>query len=529
MRGLLPPAVLSQEVQAERVMTNLRNMEVTVQKVTYLMSLQERNERLFYFVMEHNIEELLPLLQYPAIGKYCLKYSLMFRSLPRGLFLSLADKGHIATIIKNWPERRVKAISLTDGESVGTLGDVGVQAIGIPISRLALFTALGGIDPSVCLPVTIDNGTDNENLLSDPIYVGVGHRRIKGEAYFELVDEFITAVRRRFGTSVIIDIDGTSWETQNKLLSTYRSTFPVYSDAHFGLPTLALAAIYAAQAATGMSLSDHRYVLVGESPVLTTVAELLEEAIQRESRIGTVLEARKSIYLVDSKGLIVRNRPDAEHLEDHKLPYIQDGPEYSEDLLGVIEAVKPSVLIGLSDGPPPFAFSENVLRAMSKHTKRPIILPMSLHDAQGTEGRGEVSAVDAYSWTDGRCFFADRHTNGPLTLRDGRTVSLTALNTGYVFPGVSLGALVSRVTRLREEMFVEVAKTLARLVPHEAIEDKGALLPAMDHARDIAAHVAATMSQKAYAAGVATELPKPHDLLETAYAWMYDAAYKRYR
>jgi malate dehydrogenase (oxaloacetate-decarboxylating)(NADP+) len=528
LRGLLPPAVLSQEVQAERVMTNLRNMEVTVQKVTYLMSLQERNERLFYFVMEHNIEELLPLLQYPAIGKYCLKYSLMFRSLPRGLFLSLADKGHIATIIKNWPERRVKAISLTDGESLGTLGDVGVQAIGIPISRLALFTALGGIDPSVCLPVTIDNGTDNENLLSDPIYVGVGHRRIKGEVYFELVDEFLTAVRRRFGTSVLIDIDGTSWETQNKLLSTYRSTFPVYTDSHFGLPTLALAAIYAAQSATGLSLSDHRFVLVGESPVLTTVAELLEEAIQRESRVGTVLEARKSIYLVDSKGLIVRNRADAEHLEDHKLPYIQDGPEYSKDLLGVVKSVKPSVLIGLSDGPPPFAFSENVIRAMAEHTQRPIILPMSLHDAQGTEGHGEVSALDAYSWTNGRCFFADRHTNGPVVLGDGRIVSLTALNTGYVFPGVSLGALVSRVTRLREEMFVEVAKTLARLVPDEA-RDNGALLPAMNHARDIAAHVAATMSQKAYAAGVATELPKPHDLLQTAYGWMYDASYKRYR
>jgi malate dehydrogenase (oxaloacetate-decarboxylating)(NADP+) len=530
LRGLLPPAVLSQEIQAERVILNIRNMPGNIQKVTYLLSLQERNEQLFYHVLQHHVEELSQLLQYPAIGEYCREYSLMFRSLPRGLYLSLEDKGHVSTIIKNWPERRVKAICLTDGEVVGTLGDLGVQAIAAPISRLALFVALGGVDPSTCLPVTIDNGTDREELLSDPLYVGVHHRRVRDDAYFELLEEFFLAVRRRFGASVLIDLEGMSWVNQTKILSTYRGTFPVYSDTHYGLPTLALAAIMAAQPATKLPLGANRFLLVGESAALCTVAELIEDAIQRDSRGGTVLEARQAIHLVDSKGLVVRSRADAEDLEDHKLPYIQDmNAAECPDLLSAIKQVKPTVLIGLSDGTPPHAFTKEILEAMAENCERPVILPMSLHTADGAEGGGEVSAIDAYTWTKGTCFFADRHTTGEITVPGMQGKALvTALNTAHIFPGVGLGALMSRSTRLREEMFVEVAKTLSRLVSEEEVH-RGALMPPITHARDVAAHVAATLAHKAYQAGVASELPKPHDMLEKAYHWMYDPKYKRYK
>ena len=528
LRGLLPPAVLSQEIQAERVILNIRNMPDNIQKVTYLLSLQERNERLFFHVLQHHVEELSPLLQYPAIGEYCREYSLMFRSLPRGLYLSLEDKGHVSTIIKNWPERRVKAICLTDGEAVGTLGDLGVQAIAAPISRLALFTALGGVDPSTCLPVTIDNGTDREELLSDPLYVGVHHRRVHGDAYFELLEEFFTAVRQRFGASVLIDLEGMRWSNQTKLLNTYRGTFPVYSDTHYGLPTLALAAVMAAQPATKLPLAANRFLLVGESAALCTVAELIEDAIQRDSRGGTVLEARQAIHLVDTKGLVVRSRADAEDLEDHKLPYIQDIAE-CPDLLSAIRHIKPTVLIGLSDGAPPHAFTKEILEAMAENCERPIILPMSLHDASGKEGAGEVSAIDAYTWTKGKCFFADRHTTGEITVPGMPEKALvTSLNSAHLFPGVGLGTLMSRSTRLREEMFVEVAKTLSRLVSEEEVH-RGALMPPLSHARDVAAHVAATLAHKAYQAGVASELPKPHDMLEKAYHWMYDPKYKRYK
>ena len=526
LRGLLPPAVLSQDVQAERVLLNIRQMKTTVRKVTYLMSLQERNERLFYYVLQHNIEELLPLLDFPAIGEYCRKYSLMFRSLPRGLFISMEDKGHVFSILKNWPERRVKAICLSDGEQVGTFGDLGVQAIGRPISRLAQYVTLGGVDPSTCLPVTFDNGTDNERLFEDPIYAGSKHRRIRGDDYFELIDEFLTAVRRRFGSSVMVEFQDMAFDTQSRLISEYRGTFPVYSDAQFGLPILALTSVLASQRRTGLKLSDQRFILVGESPVLTAIAELLEEAIQRESRMGTVLEVRKAIHLLDSKGLLVRSREDAGELEDHKLPYIEDSPP-CPDLISAVKQIKPTVIIGLSTHTPPFGFTKEVLEAACEGTEHPLILPMSLHDMNGNPGGCEVTAENAYEWTKGACFFADRHTGGSFKIGDSvKTPSI--LNTLHVFPGIALGTTMSRSTRLRDEMFVKVAKTLSNLIADEAL-DRGALLPPVGAARDVAAHVAAALAKKAYQIEVATELPKPPDLLGHMYTSMYYPGYKRYR
>ncbi|EFN58521.1 hypothetical protein CHLNCDRAFT_140591 [Chlorella variabilis] len=527
LRGLLPPAVLSQEVQAERVMTNIRSKGTEVDKHTYLMSLQERNERLFYYVLSEHIEELLPLMSQPTIGKYCQGYSLMFRSLPRAMYLGLEDKGSIFSILKNWPERRVKAICLTDGQRMGNLGDLGVQAIGVPISRLALYTACGGIVPSACLPITLDVGTDNESLLQDPIYVGGKHRRVRGEAYFELVDELLTAVRRRYGTSVMIDCAGMDFETQTKLINTYRGTFPMYSDSVFGLPTAVLATVYAALPATGGSLADQRFMLVGESPRLTAIAELLEEAVQREQGRGTVLEARKNIFVVDKQGLVVRDRWDAEQLEDHKLPYAQERPAI-DSLLDAVKQIQPTVLIGLSDKEPPHAFTKEVCEAMAAGTERPIILPLSRISAAGQLEASEVTAADALAWTRGRALFADKLTSGPVEVPGGETRQLRAIDTTYIFPGLALGLMMSRSTRVREDMVIEAAKALARDVS-DADRAAGSLMPPVPALRDVAARVAAAVSHKAYNAGVATELPRPHDLLDKALGWMYNPRYRRYR
>lgn len=527
LRGLLPPAVLSQEVQAERVMTNIRSKVKPVDKHTYLMSLQERNERLFYYVLSEHIEELLPIMTQPTIGQYCQGYSLMFRSLPRAMYLSLEDKGSIFSILKNWPERRVKAICLTDGQRVGNLGDLGVQAIGVPISRLALYTACGGVVPSACLPITIDAGTDNESLLQDPIYVGGKHRRVKGDAYLELVDEFLTAVRRRFGTSVLIDCAGMDYELQTKLINTYRGTFPMYSDSAFGMPTAVLAAIYAALPLTKHPLKDHKFMLVGESPRLTAVAELLEEAMQREHGRGTVLEARKNIFLVDAQGLVVRDRFDAEELEDHKLPYAQERPE-CPSLAEAVRQIQPTVLIGLSDEVPPHAFSHEVCEALVAGCERPLILPLSRLGPDGTPERSEVSAADAMAWTKGAALFADKLTNGEVPVPGGAPRLMRAIDTTYVFPGLALGLMVSRSTRVREDMLIEAAKALAREVS-DADRQAGALMPPVASMRDVAAHVAGAIANKAYNSGVATELPRPHDLLDKAYGWMYNPRYRRYR
>ncbi|PSC71621.1 NADP-dependent malic enzyme [Micractinium conductrix] len=528
LRGLLPPAVLSQGVQAERVMTNIRSKENPIDRHTYLMSLKERNERLFYYVLSEHIEELLPIMTQPTIGQYCQGYSLMFRSLPRAMYLSLEDKGSIFSILKNWPERRVKAICLTDGERVGNLGDLGVQAIGVPISRLALYTACGGVVPSACLPITIDVGTDNEELLQDPIYVGTKHRRVRGDAYYELVDELLTAVRRRYGTSVMVDCAGMDYHTQTKMISTYRGTFPMYSDSAFGLPTAVLAAIYAAlPAMKSAGLKDQRFMLVGESPRLTAIAELLEEAIQREHGRGTVLEARKNIFLVDKEGLVVRDRFDAEHLEDHKLPYTQERPPCAS-FAEAVRQIKPTVLIGLSDEVPPHAFDREVCEALAAGAERPLILPLSRLSPAGQAEASEVSAADALAWTQGRAQFGDRLTTGSVALPNGEHRTLRAIDTAYVFPGLALGLMMSRSTRVREDMFLEAAKALARLTPEDDAA-AGALVPTVTALRDIAAHVSAAVAQRAYTSGVATELPKPHDLLDKSYSWMYNPKYRRYR
>ncbi|KAI3436725.1 hypothetical protein D9Q98_006140 [Chlorella vulgaris] len=527
LRGLLPPAVLSQEVQAERVMTNIRDKATEVDKHTYLMSLQERNERLFYYVLSEHIEELLPLMSGPTIGEYCQGYSLMFRSLPRAMYLGLEDKGSVFSILKNWPERRVKAICLTDGQRVGNLGDLGVQAIGMPISRLALYTACGGVVPSSCLPITLDVGTDNDSLLQDPIYVGTKHRRVHGDAYFDLVEELLTAVKRRYGSSVMIDVAGLGFDTQTKLINTYRGSFPMYSDSVFGLPTAVLAAVYAALPAAGGSLATQRFMLVGESPRLTAIAELLEEAMQREQGRGTVLEARKNIYIVDKEGLVVRDRWDAEHLDDHKLPYAQERPA-ATTLLDAVQQVKPTVLIGLSDSAPPHAFTKEVCEALAAGVERPVILPLSRMSPSGEVEQSEVAAADALSWTHGRALFADRLTTGPVALPSGETRSVRAVDTAFVFPGLALGVMMSRCTRVREDMVIEAAKAVARDVSDEDRQG-GALLPQVAAMRDVAAHVAAAVAHKAYNAGVATELPRPHDLLDKALSWMYNPRYRRYR
>lgn len=525
LRGLLPPATLSQQVQAERVMLNLSAMDSAISKHTYLMSLQERNERLFYYVIQSNIDALLPLLQYRTTSIYCQKYSLMFRSLPRGLFLSLEDKGHVAAILKNWPERRVKAICLTDGERVGTVGDLGVQAIGVPMSRLALYTAAGGLDPSSCLPVVIDVGTDTEALLQDPIYCGSRHRRIRGDAYYELVDEFFTAVHHRYGTSVLVHLEDMAFDTEHKLVNAYRGTFPVYSDAHFGLATTVLAGIYAA--INDGQLAEQRIVLFGESPTLTMIAELLEEAVQQESRKRTILEARNNIYLVDSRGLVERERSDADSLADHKLPYIKDDPP-SPDLLSTVKAVKPTILIAMSDDPPPYSITEEVCREMVNNCDQPIIIPLSRRAPDGSPG-AELSALEAYAWTDGKCWFADRHVTGQeIVLPSGQTKCPREVNTVNIFPGIGMSTLMSRSTKLREDMLVEAAKSLARLVS-ESDKAQGALYPPTATVRDTAMHVAAGVAAKAYHVGVATELPRPHDLVERAYSWMYKPEYRKYR
>jgi malate dehydrogenase (oxaloacetate-decarboxylating)(NADP+) len=345
---------------------------------------------------------------------------------------------------------------------------------------------------------------------ADPIYVGERHRRVGGEPFEELVEELLRAVRARFGPSVLVDLQHMAWETSSRLLATYRGEFPMYSDGHHGLPALALAAVLAAGAGP---LAAHRFVLVGDGPGVAAVAEVLEEAAQREARGGTVLEARGAIHLVDRAGLATRARADAGELADHQLPYIQDAPA-CPDLAAAVAHVKPTVIIGVSDGAPPFAFSQEVCAAAAAGAERPVMLALSLRGAGGAEGGAEGAAADVARWTGGAARFASRAEAGPLL--------------DVLAAGVALGTLMSRSTRLPEVMFVEAARAVARCV---SAEDRaaGRLLPRAADGRDVAAAVAAAVAERAYASGVATELPKPHALAALAERYMYDPTYRRYK
>ncbi|KAL6766187.1 MME6 [Auxenochlorella protothecoides x Auxenochlorella symbiontica] len=527
LRGLLPAAVLGQDIQAERVVVNIRAQRSDVDRLAYLLALAERNERLFHHVLRGHLAELLPVLQHPTTARYCERFSLMFRSLPRGLFVSLEDAGSVTRLLQNWPMRRVKLVSLTDGSALGAGGDWGVQSIGSPLSRLALMTAVGGVHPSRCLPLVLDLGTDNARLLADPLYVGLRAPRARGEAARALRDELLAGVRRRFGASVLVDAADVDHATAQELVVAHRASLPVYADAVHGVPAAVLAGLYAALPAAGGALSAHRFMLVGDGPDLVAVAELLEEAVQREHRSGTVWEARKRIWLVDAGGLLVRDRPDADAVEDHRLPYVQEEGAAAPSLLDAVRAVRPTVLIGLSAGTPAWAFTQDVLREMAAHCDRPVVMPLSRADADGIAGFGEVSAADAHAWTGGRALFADALTNRSLEVEGVGGREARAANPVYIYPGLCQGVIMSRSTRLREDMLIAAARAVAEAVTDED-RALGALYPPLTALQDTAASVAAAVAAVAYHAGVASELPQPSDLLAKAYAVMHDPTYRQY-
>lgn len=522
LRGLLPPVTLSQEVQLERTMLNIRSKDSDLEKYIYLQGLQERNERLFYRVLCENFDELMQVVSSPVVRENCKKYGLMFKSVPRALFITLEDRGRVFRILKNWPERNVRLIVVSDGERTGTAGDLGVQAVGVPINKLSLYSACAGINPAVCLPVVIDTGTDNEELLKSPFYVGIRHRRVRGDPYYELLDEFLTAVRRRYGNTALLQFEDMTFENASKLLNMYRTEFPCFSDDMSGQAAVVLAAVLAALPKTGGRLGDHTYIFSGEGGTISCIAELFATAIAAQAH-QTVLDARRRIWLVDSKGLVTRQRGDSSTLEGYKLPFCHSGPE-APDLATAVKLLKPTVLVGFDTSlhSPPFQFDQQVCESLAGACKHPIILPLSSE-------KPEVTAADAYAWTEGRCFVATGDIrSGPVTLPSGRQHEPSQAISHYIFPGVGLGTLVSECTKLRDEQFIAAAEAVARMVGEEELS-RGALLPSLKHMREVAVNVAKAVAQKAYEGGYATALPKPHNLYDTARHSMYTPQYRRYR
>ncbi len=506
LRGFLPAAVMSMQAQVERVLTNLRALPSDLEKYIALNSLHDRNEALFFRIVCDHIDEVQPLIYTPTVGLACQKYGLIFQR-PRGLFISAGDRGRIAEILDNWPYR-TKLIVVTDGERILGLGDLGANGMGIPVGKLSLYSACAGIHPENCLPVMLDVGTNNEDLLNDPYYIGLRQRRTTGAAYDEFVDEFVTAARAAF-PGVLIQFEDFANHSAFRLLHKYRDDACVFNDDIQGTAAVALAGLFSALRINGGKLREQRVLFLGAGEAATGIADLIVSAMVAEGL--SEAEAVKRNWLVDSKGLVVKGRAG---LGGHKLRYAHDQAPIG-DFLTAINTLKPTAIIGVAavGG----AFTPEVLQTMARLNDRPIIFALS-----NPTSKAECSAEQAYRHTQGRALFACGSPYDPVKL-DGKTFVPRQGNNSYIFPGVGLGVIASGAKLVTDEMFMAAAHTLAQCVT-EADLAQGSLYPALPRIREVSAQIGAAIADVAYQRGLASG-PPPNDLIGYVQSQMYDPHY----
>jgi len=514
VRGLLPPAIFTQELQEKRLMHNLRQYDVPLHKYIALMDLQERNERLFYKILIENVEELLPVVYTPTVGEACQKYGSIYRR-PQGLYISLKEKGKILEVLKNWPEKTIQVIVVTDGERILGLGDLGCQGMGIPVGKLSLYTALGGVRPSSCLPITIDVGTNNEKLLNDEFYIGLRQKRATGKEYAELLEEFMHAVKQNYGEKVLVQFEDFANHNAFELLDKYSSSHLVFNDDIQGTASVVLAGLLASLKLIGGTLADHTFLFLGAGEAGTGIAELIALEISKQTK-APVEETRKKIWLVDSKGLIVSSRQQS--LQHFKKPWAHEH-EPVKDLLNAVKAIKPTVLIGTSGVGK--TFTKEVVEAMASLNEKPLIFALSNPTSQS-----ECTAEEAYTWSKGKAIFASGSPFDPVEY-EGKVFVPGQGNNAYIFPGFGLGLIMSGAIRVRDEMLLAASEALASQVSQENY-DKGLIYPPFTNIRKISANIAASVAAKTYELGLASHLPRPKDLVKYAESCMYSPGYRSY-
>jgi malate dehydrogenase (oxaloacetate-decarboxylating)(NADP+) len=484
----------------------LRSLPGDLEKYVALNSLHDRNEALFFRVVCDHIDEIQPLIYTPTVGLACQKFGMIFQR-PRGLFISCNDRGRIAEILSNWPYR-TKLIVVTDGERILGLGDLGANGMGIPVGKLSLYTACAGVHPEQCLPVTLDVGTNNEEFLNDPYYIGLRQKRVTGAAYDAFVDEFMTAARAAF-PGVLIQFEDFANHSAFRLLHKYRDDAFVFNDDIQGTAAVALAGLFSALRITRGKLSDQTILFLGAGEAATGIADLVVSAMMAEGMPES--DAVRRNWLVDSKGLVVKGRA---ALSGHKLRYAHEQAHIG-DFLTAIQTLKPTVIIGVAavGG----AFTPEVLRTMAKLNEQPIVFALS-----NPTSKAECSAEEAYRHTGGRALFACGSPFDPVQL-NGRTFVPRQGNNSYIFPGVGLGAIASGSRLVTDEMFMAAAHTLASSVS-EADLRQGSLYPSLPRIREVSAQIGAAVADVAYQRGLAAG-PPPNDTIGFIQSQMYDPHY----
>jgi malate dehydrogenase (oxaloacetate-decarboxylating)(NADP+) len=508
LAGWLPPRVETIAEQAARVLEALRGKPSALERYLHLAAIQNENETLFYRALGDNLQELLPLIYTPTVGQACQEWSRLYVR-PRGLYLTPEHQGRIAGILRAWPQRDVGIIVVTDGGRILGLGDLGANGMGIPIGKLALYTACAGVPPSRGLPIMLDVGTDSPSIREDRFYLGRRAPRLSGEAYLAFVDEFVTAAQQVF-PQAIVQFEDFNNANAFGLLARYRDRLCCFNDDIQGTGAMGLAGLYAAGRLARRRLSAERILFLGAGEAGLGIGTLVVAAMQRAGL--SPAEARARCLYVDSKGTVVAARTD---LAPHKRAFAQERAPLP-DLVRTIEAFRPTVLIGACGCGG--MFTQAVLEALVRVCPRPAVFALS-----NPTSKAECTAEQAYAWTGGRVIFAAGSPFEPVTL-GGRLHAPGQSNNSYVFPGVGLGVMVSGATRVTDAMYLAAAEALAAQVTEEDL-DFGRIFPLQSRMREVAGAVATAVARVAYADGLATR-PRPDDLPAAVARAMYVPEYR---
>lgn len=510
LRGLLPPRVFSMEMQVKRVLENFREKTTDLEKYLYLISLQDENRSLFYRVIVDNIAEMMPIIYTPTVGQACQRYAHIFQR-PRGLYISAHDKGQMAGILKNWPIKDIQVIVITDGERILGLGDLGANGMGIPVGKLSLYTACAGINPLNSLPMVFDIGTENEDLLADPLYFGLRQHRLRGNAYNELFEELITAVEEVF-PRVLFQFEDFDTSNAFGLLKKYQDRICTFNDDIQGTGAVALAGLYSALRITRGKLRNQRILFYGAGEAGIGIGNQIVSAMVAEGL--TEAEARRNCWYFDTGGLVVKSRT---NLAEHKINFAHDH-KFIPDFISAVELLKPNIIIGVAAKPK--AFNRQILETMARLNERPIIFSLS-----NPTSKSECTAEEAYGWTKGRAIFASGSPYQPVTV-DGKTYVPGQCNNAYLFPGIGLGVVVSKAKSVTDDMIFAAAKTLAEETTADDLY-KGRIYPSLTQIRDVSASIATAVASVAFECGIAG-VKKPADLNKWVKSQMYMPEYKEY-
>ena len=520
LHGLIPHAIENIEEQSQRSYQQYSAFSDAINKHIYLRNIQDTNETLFYHLIEQHLSEMMPIIYTPTVGEACQRFSDIYRR-HWGIFISYPDRAHIEDIVQNINKKNVKVIVITDGERILGLGDQGIGGMGIPIGKLSLYTACGGISPAYTLPITLDVGTNNPQLLNDPIYMGWNQPRISGEEYYQFVDQVIDAVKRRW-PKALIQFEDFAQKNAMPLLNKYRDQICCFNDDIQGTAAVSVGSLISASRAAGKQLKDQTIAFLGAGSAGCGIAEQIVAQMVVEGLSDA--EARARVYMVDRFGLFTSNQPNLLDFQ-RKLAQSPDrvahwgNPEGVISLLDVIQNAKPTVLIGVSGQPG--LFTEEVIKTLAANCERPIVLPLSNPTSQV-----EAFPADILEWTEGKALIATGSPFEPVNYK-GKLYNISQCNNSYIFPGIGLGVIAAGATRVTDSMLIASSNALADCSP--LLQDPNAdLLPDLNEIQQVSKFIAFRVAKAAMDAGVAAVM-SDEALREAIEANFWKPEYRDYK